>query len=1231
MALIPPRTIFPGRLACAGLVWLAVLAATLPALAESFSLDLRPPATGHGAARRAAASAVVEQGVLRRTVLPAGATATPDLAVGDDLSLRLFDDAKVDVVIAERADSPLGGEAFLAGAMDGRLSAVVLQTAEGLTIDAQDADEGRVFTVVSSAAGVEVREYDPFAGEEAPCEPVEPRPSAAERRAAASSSDQPGGMVDVLVAFDGPAAEWAREYGGGTTNFATVSVQKMNIALANSGLGAEFRYRLVGVRELAVSGGADLGGVLDATQAGSGAWAAVKAARDECGADVVTTLIDTGSAFGVVGIGFGLNQRNVSYFSSMAYNVCSIRSVASKHTMTHECGHNLGAGHATAVNPNQIAAGPQYFSDSAGHYFTGRDGVAYHTIMAYNFDGYGGHYELAPLFSSPSVQYQGAAAGDAAHDNANTLRRTWATAAGWRQQKVPTSWDVFFSPASGTPIAGSLTVTLTPGKAGLPIRYTLDGSDPTASSPLYTEPLTITEATTVKAATFADGRAGPVFQAYYGPDPIALALDATHLKWTNDLDYPWSVRTDVAYDGASAMRSGLLSEYTHGPTEIETVIEGQTRMSFRYRKHFAEGGYFAIYASPAGTTYTPTCVFIDSVAGSSTEWRLAECEIPAGRQRVVFQFRQGDWIYIDDGGNYEFNGVWLDTVRFDALSRPPSISPPSSSDEARARTFTDVLEVTLTPPEGRDGVLWYTTDGSDPVGANGLAYGGDDPIGFNGLVYNGPFTITNSTRVRAAFVEPGLEPSAPVDVVYLKREPVVPGKWTPDADGARTAAAADPSARLVAVLLSTVRTDEDCALFQPVANDPDFLEWAAANGVYLVVSDAGQFLESQKAEQWFWELHDVWTGNSSVADIPGIYFVAPKSPDMPFAAGVAIADGSSMIDAVTYDGTAASLIAGFESALRSTPWTVRFSPNGGTGSMAPQVFRRGVAAPLNANAFRRLGWEFTGWSLIPNGAVACYDRQTVMDLSGSADEITLYAAWRGIAYSAVLHENVPRERTVSQPLRYGMWTALRRNPFPRGGHVLLGWARSPSGNAVFGDAQPVVNLASTPGARVHLYARWARRDYRVAFSANGGKGRMDARAMTYGVPSALPANRFKRRKYVFIGWSRTRGGPVAYRNGQSVANLTADGGTVTLHAQWARDSYRIAFNSNGGKGRMGKCKVAYGSGVRLPGNRFTRPGYVFAGWSRTRGGPVVYRNGQTVANLTAGGGTVTLYAVWRRQ
>ena len=55
-----------------------------------------------------------------------------------------------------------------------------------------------------------------------------------------------------------------------------------------------------------------------------------------------------------------------------------------------------------------------------------------------------------------------------------------------------------FSPSSGTYV-GSVTVALSTMTTGGTIRYTTDGSTPTAASTAYSTPLVISQSTTVRA------------------------------------------------------------------------------------------------------------------------------------------------------------------------------------------------------------------------------------------------------------------------------------------------------------------------------------------------------------------------------------------------------------------------------------------------------------------------------------------------------------------------------------------------------------------------------------------------------------------------------------------------------------------------------------------------------------------------------------------------------------
>jgi hypothetical protein len=69
---------------------------------------------------------------------------------------------------------------------------------------------------------------------------------------------------------------------------------------------------------------------------------------------------------------------------------------------------------------------------------------------------------------------------------------------------LPTAAAPAMSPAGGK-YTNSVDVTITSSTAGSQIRYTLDGSIPTASSPLYSSPLTLTNTVTATARTFKSG------------------------------------------------------------------------------------------------------------------------------------------------------------------------------------------------------------------------------------------------------------------------------------------------------------------------------------------------------------------------------------------------------------------------------------------------------------------------------------------------------------------------------------------------------------------------------------------------------------------------------------------------------------------------------------------------------------------------------------------------------
>ncbi len=68
--------------------------------------------------------------------------------------------------------------------------------------------------------------------------------------------------------------------------------------------------------------------------------------------------------------------------------------------------------------------------------------------------------------------------------------------------------------SGATQFEESTQVTMS-GPAGAEIRYTTNGSTPTAQSTLYTEPITLTDTTTVKAIAIKDGQSSSVTSRTY--------------------------------------------------------------------------------------------------------------------------------------------------------------------------------------------------------------------------------------------------------------------------------------------------------------------------------------------------------------------------------------------------------------------------------------------------------------------------------------------------------------------------------------------------------------------------------------------------------------------------------------------------------------------------------------------------------------------------------------------
>ena len=186
--------------------------------------------------------------------------------------------------------------------------------------------------------------------------------------------------------------------------------------------------------------------------------------------------------------------------------------------------------------------------------------------------------------------------------------------------------------------------------------------------------------------------------------------------------------------------------------------------------------------------------------------------------------------------------------------------------------------------------------------------------------------------------------------------------------------------------------------------------------------------------------------------------------------------------------------------------------------------------------------------------------------------------------------------------KHGDNPPLNENAFSREGYTFSGWARTPTGALEFDDSQEVENLSQREGATVQLFAVWKPNTYTVVYNGNGGTGTMFPSDFTYDKPGALDAVRFSHTdaEEKFLGWARTPGGNIAFRDRATILNITAiNEDVIRLYAGWGSGTYEVTFDINEGTGITPDAQtVNAGVTIRLPDESgFSKPGLAFVWWN----------------------------------
>ncbi len=309
--------------------------------------------------------------------------------------------------------------------------------------------------------------------------------------------------------------------------------------------------------------------------------------------------------------------------------------------------------------------------------------------------------------------------------------------------------DPTFSVASHTFYADAIDVELECGTSGASIYYTLDGTDPSASSSLYEGAISISATTTVKAIAVKDGL----------DDSNIVSETYTKGEFVTDTyDVDFEAGDLLAYANWSFVNAAIASTaiIPHGGTYYANT-SGKGSASLTTKAAVARPGVLKFYTSKESTNSTASTWTVQTSADGSTWTDVAELDATTGgkgewTERVVDLTGRTDvYIQIAYAGSTAVRAI-DDITLTEAAAE--SVAAPAFDPETDI--FEDEVEVKLTcVTDGAE--IRYTLDGSEPSAASTL--------------YEAAFKLSTTTTVKTIAIKNAVLSSI-AEKTYTKISPL---------------------------------------------------------------------------------------------------------------------------------------------------------------------------------------------------------------------------------------------------------------------------------------------------------------------------------------------------------------------------------------------------------------------------------------------------------------------------
>ena len=270
----------------------------------------------------------------------------------------------------------------------------------------------------------------------------------------------------------------------------------------------------------------------------------------------------------------------------------------------------------------------------------------------------------------------------------------------------------------------------------------------------------------------------------------------------------------------------------------------------------------------------------------------------------------------------------------------------------------------------------------------------------------------------------------------------------------------------------------------------------------------------------------------------------------------------------------------------TTGYTVTFNYQGATGGNSTN----------STVSTLRTSYNFAGWK---SGSGTIYSADSIV---GGPAQYTYTAQWNSSTSSDAI--------TLPTPTKTN--------------YIFAGWATD--SNATSG----IIN-SYTPTANTTLYAIWTLNTFNVVLAAKTGIDSVSGGGSKT-VGDSVTINATLKTGYRWTGWFNS-GTTTMVSDAQSYT-FTMPANNVSYDAFGHKNTYKVAYEANGGSGTMTTSTFYYDTDETLKINTFTRLGYAFQGWATSlanaEAGTVTYADGATVNSLTSvQDEIIILYAVWK--